>query len=76
MGEPGEDPAADDYLEECQSLTHYLCRGKLYPRLTYGQETFRNPAEAGHRPCRHCGAVKGQLHHPLCDYEQCPVCED
>jgi hypothetical protein len=65
----------DDDLEEAQALTHYRFKRKLYPRLPYGSETFRDPAEAGHRPCRHCGAVKGQLHEPLCDYEQCPVCE-
>jgi hypothetical protein len=62
------------YLEEVQLLTHYRANGKLYPRLPYGLETFRQPTEAGHKPCRHCGAVKGQLHEPLCDYEQCPVC--
>ena len=55
-------------------LTHYPLEGELYPRLPYGLETFRNSAEASYRPCRHCGAVKGQLHEPLCDYEQCPVC--
>ncbi len=74
MGEPGEDSEAEDYLEECQSRTQYRYEGKLYPRLPYGLETFRNPIEPGSKPCRHCGAVKGQLHHPLCDYEECPVC--
>ncbi len=74
MDEHRESMGADDYLEEVQSLTHYRYEGELYPRLPYGLETFRDPAEAGHRPCRHWGAVKGQLHEPLCDYEQCPVC--
>lgn len=74
MSEPGEETEADHYLEECQSLTHYRYEGKLYPRLAYGSETFRHPAEADRQPCRHCDAVKGQLHEPLCDYEQCPVC--
>jgi hypothetical protein len=64
----------DGYLEESQSLNRYRFEGELYPRLPYGLETFRNPTEAGHRSCRHCGAVKGQLHEPLCDYEECPVC--
>ena len=45
----------------------------MYPR-PYGSETFRTPAEAGRQPCRHCWAVKGHLHEPLCDYELCPVC--
>ena len=74
MGASREDSEADNYLEECQSLTHYRAEGKLYPRVPYGLETFRNPAEANLGPCRHCGAVAGQLHEPLCDYEQCPVC--
>lgn len=76
MGERSEDPSGDAYLEESQSLTHYRCEGEFYPRMPYGLETFRNPVEAGRGPCRHCGAVKGQLHEPLCDYEQCPVCSD
>lgn len=74
MGEDCDDPEADDYLAECQSRTHYRFGDKLYPRLPYGLETFRTPTEATYQPCRHCDAVKGQLHEPLCDYEQCPVC--
>jgi hypothetical protein len=74
VGEGSGDTEADDYLAECQSRTHYRFGGRLYPRLPYGSEKFRTPAEAGGQPCRHCGAVKGQLHEPLCDYEQCPVC--
>ena len=69
-----EDSEANDYLEECQSLTHYRSEEGAYPRVRYGRETFRDPAEADCKRCRHCGAVKGQLHEPLCDYEQCPVC--
>ncbi len=74
MDEPDKGAGADDYLEECQSRTHYRFGGRLYPRLPYGPETFRTPAEAGRQQCRHCGAVKGQFHEPLCDYEQCPAC--
>ena len=73
MCEP-DDSVGD--LELCQALTHYRFEGELYPRLPYGQETFRDPIEAGSKPCRHCDAVRGQLHEPLCDYEQCPVCEN
>ena len=61
-------------LEEAQRLTHYQVEGRRYPRLPYGTETFRTPVEADARLCRHCDASKGQLHEPLCDYEQCPVC--
>jgi catechol 2,3-dioxygenase-like lactoylglutathione lyase family enzyme len=64
--------AAD--LEEAQVRTHYCLGSKLYSRLPYGSETFRDPIEADSKPCRHCRTVKGQLHEPLCDYEQCPVC--
>lgn len=61
-------------LEEVQRLTHYRLKGCLYQRLPYGTETFRSPSEGQHQPCRHCNARQGQLHEPLCDYEQCPVC--
>jgi hypothetical protein len=67
---------AAEYLQEVQRQTHYLLDGRKYPRVPYGQETFRDPVEAERQPCPHCDAVKGQLHHPLCDYEQCPVCEN
>lgn len=63
-----------DAQEEAQQLTHYEYDARLYARLPYGTETFRTPAEADQKPCRHCEVVKGQLHEPLCDHEQCPVC--
>ncbi len=63
-----------EFIEEAQQLTHYRLEDRLYPRLPYGSETFRFPAEAAHQPCRHCDVVQGQLHEPLCDYEQCPIC--
>lgn len=59
------------YLEKSQSLTHYRFNGALYPRMAYGLETFRDP---DCETCRECGTAKGQLHEPLCDYEQCPAC--
>jgi hypothetical protein len=61
-------------LERAQRKTHYTLNESRYPRIPYGQETFRNPAEAQRQPCRHCSTVFGKLHEPLCDYEQCPVC--
>ncbi len=74
MGERYENQEGDTYLEQSQSLTHDRFEGELYPRLPYGLEAFRNPVESDHKPCPHCGAVKGQLHEPLCDYEECPAC--
>jgi hypothetical protein len=74
MNERCVDPGPETSLEKAQSLIHYRTEDELYPRLPYGLETFRNPSEANRGPCRHCGAAKGQLHEPLCDYEQCPVC--
>jgi hypothetical protein len=74
MGKGGGDPGPDDDRAASQARTHYRFDGKLYPWLPYGSETFGAPAPVGRRPCRHCGAVRGQLHEPLCDYEQCPVC--
>ncbi len=66
---------AGDYLKESQTLTLYQFEGEFQLRIPYGRETFRDPIEAARKPCRHCNAVKGQLHEPLCDYEECPFCE-
>lgn len=57
-----------------QKETHYTVDGKTYARIPYGRETFHDPVEADFQLCRHCDCAKGQLHAPLCDWEQCPCC--
>ncbi|MBX3469549.1 MAG: hypothetical protein KF878_21970 [Planctomycetes bacterium] len=63
-----------DALDWAQEATHYRHRRRKYARVPYGQETFREPAEARREPCRHCGTIRGKLHDPGCDFEECPVC--
>ena len=63
-------------IEEAQLETHYLIEGESFPRIPYGLETFRHAATAAFRLCRHCHVTLGQLHEPLCDWEQCPNCGD
>jgi hypothetical protein len=57
-------------IEEAQTITHYEIDGQKYARIPYGSE--RHPWRAD--SCRDCGALKGELHVPLCDVEICPKC--
>ncbi|MGE0713724.1 MAG: hypothetical protein AB7N76_37100 [Planctomycetota bacterium] len=61
-------------LQETQLETHYVRDGQRFERVAYGDETFRDPVEAESQPCRHCSTIRGKLHLPDCDYEQCPAC--
>jgi hypothetical protein len=46
--------------------------GIEYPRIPYGEED--EDWGASRHPCGDCAAIKGQLHVPGCDVEQCPAC--
>ena len=61
-------------LQAAQSFTHYHDGTQDFARVTYGQETFRNASIAQAQPCPCCSTLLGQLHEPLCEYEQCPKC--
>jgi hypothetical protein len=61
-------------LAATQSETHYRDGEGEYRRLPFGEEDFLNPQVAESGPCRHCGTIRGKLHFPVCDYEQCPRC--
>jgi hypothetical protein len=41
-------------------------------RVPYGGET--NFTDAAGEHCHDCRVVKGHLHHPGCDQEECPLC--
>ncbi len=73
----GQDMTRDwaDALRGWQKLTHYTRNGIHYPRIPYGEETFRNPVEASRTGCRYCKTIQGRFHEPRCDYEQCPACD-
>jgi hypothetical protein len=59
-------------IEEAQTLVEYRIGGVLYRRVPYGAENDDWNAER--MPCHDCGVLKGQLHVPSCDVEQCPAC--
>ncbi len=61
-------------LEEAQQLTHYAVGEKSTLRITFGLETYPM-ITPGDCLCPCCSAAKGQLHEPLCEREQCPVCK-
>ena len=50
----------------------YVCRGRAYPRVRYGEEDGVSGAQDAPCPC--CDAVAGQYHARGCIAEQCPVC--
>ena len=61
-----------DRIEEAQKLFEYSIGGVLYSRVPYGAE--KDDWNADRVPCHDCRVVKGQLHVPSCDVEQCPAC--
>lgn len=63
-----------DALSNTQLETHFRDSEGEYQRIPFGQERSLHPSVAESGPCRHCGTIKGKLHDPSCDYEQCPKC--
>jgi hypothetical protein len=55
-----------------QSKTTDIICGIEYPRVPYGEEAVDYGAD--NHPCGDCAVVKGQLHVPFCDVEQCAAC--
>jgi hypothetical protein len=61
-------------LEQAQRAAYYRTEGSLVPRTHFGAETYPMVTPGiGICPC--CSAARGQLHEPLCEREQCPVCK-
>ena len=70
-------PMRRDYaesLEAAQGLTRYASRGISASRIRFGSETYPMTTP-GSGLCPRCSAARGQLHEPLCEREQCPVCK-
>ena len=59
-------------IESAQKQLVYFISGQPQARVRYGSETDDWGADS--RPCRDCGAIKGELHVRACDVERCPVC--
>jgi hypothetical protein len=61
-------------LEQAQRTIFYHVGGSVVPRIRFGQETYPMVTPgSGLCPC--CSAARGQMHEPLCEREQCPVCK-
>ncbi|MBW2536261.1 MAG: hypothetical protein JRI55_32540 [Deltaproteobacteria bacterium] len=45
--------------------------GVAHDRIPHGESSTWGPAKGR---CSDCGAEPGELHHPGCQYEQCPAC--
>jgi hypothetical protein len=57
-----------------QTVREYVIKGIAYARVPYGAES--DDWDAEHLACHDCRVVRGQLHVPSCDVEQCPACGD
>ncbi len=63
-----------DSLKAAQNLTLYASANSSAARIIFGTETYPM-ATSGSGVCPCCMAARGQLHEPLCEREQCPVCK-
>src|SRR5882724_2115155 len=61
-------------LAAAQERTHYPIGERLLTRIRYGNEAFDWHSDT--IPCHDCAAIKGQLHTPGCDVEECPNCHE
>ena len=59
-------------IRAAQKIRSYTLNGEAIARIRYGDEQDDWGAEQ--RPCHDCRVIKGELHIPNCDVEQCPVC--
>jgi hypothetical protein len=60
-------------LKQAQRAIFYRTDGSLAARIHFGEETYPM-VTAGTGLCACCSAARGQLHEPLCEREQCPIC--
>jgi hypothetical protein len=61
-------------LQAAQRTTHYRVAERIVPRIHFGDETYPM-VTPGDGLCSCCSAARRQLHEPLCEREQCPVCK-
>jgi uncharacterized protein YcnI len=60
-------------IADAQNEKTYKFGDVALARIPYGSEA--QDWHAGRAPCHDCAVVKGQLHVPGCDVEQCPQCD-
>ncbi|MCC9602315.1 hypothetical protein LOC67_17305 [Stieleria sp. JC731] len=59
-------------IEAAQSIETIELEGEVFKRIRFGSERDMPIETMEH--CGDCGVLKGQLHVPECDIEQCPKC--
>jgi hypothetical protein len=59
-------------IEAAQELRSYNLSGRTIPRVPFGSE--QDDCGAEKHTCRNCRVLKGELHVPGCDGEECPIC--
>ena len=62
----------DKVLAEAQDQRTYSIDGEVLERIPFGRDWSRESSDAA--SCRDCAAARGELHVPLCCWEQCPSC--
>jgi hypothetical protein len=55
-----------------QQLRTYSLNGRAFPRIPYGTE--QDDWGADKHACHDCRVVRGELHVPGCNGEECPLC--
>lgn len=64
--------------DSCVEVSVEIKRGnevvKRLKPVPYGSESRWPGEEADVRRCHDCNVSKGKLHHPGCDWEECPNC--
>lgn len=57
-------------VEKAQEIISYTVNSQAFPRIAFGQENNFDETNV----CESCAVLKGQLHVPGCDVEECPKC--
>lgn len=59
-------------IAQAQREPFYRLNGSLVRRVPYGEE--QTDWDAANRACHDCRVLRGELHVPGCDVEECPAC--
>lgn len=59
-------------IKAAQGVLQYTLDGKAFARVRYGDE--HGDWGANEHACHDCRVIKGEVHAPGCDGEECPAC--
>ena len=59
--------------ESCTNWTLHV-DGREFTMIPYGEETGHGPDYRADHRCHDCRVEPGGIHHPGCDWAQCPRC--